>query len=211
MPLDPRFEQQLKNRYGVTELPPLVCFFDHAVEDKEASEASGRPRYRAMVYLEKKPRDGIGRDVFHRAMVETDKKEYAAAWQRYCEKKEVLANRAPPIMALPGMDVAAHAELQAMGLTNSELLANYEGDLGNLAKFKILAKKIMEISNDCLLQRRDDVPVAVQRSVHSQGSMPWTGEVYGVGKTGIIENFQTEKETGQKEENVIFKYEWNVA
>jgi len=210
-------ETQLKRAYSVDELPPLVSFFDKAIPDTESTEKSGRTRFKKAVYMEKINR--ADRSVFHRKMVELDKKQYPKEWARYTELLDVVENRAPSLMAIPGMDVASYEELKALGLTDCEKLVQYTGKLDDLLVFKGLAVKIMEISDGYLQDRRGvrekrvSLENDIQRSDHRAGRMPWTGSATGAGNTGTvrIESFGTKKETRPEkegDEEITFTYEF---
>lgn len=138
----------LKPAMGVTEKGPIVSFFDHAEPDKEATKTSGRPRFRDVTYVRFQTRDDVTRPVFCCKALQEHKDEHPREWAHYCERKKGIENRAPILWAIPGMTRAKFEELRAIGLNDCEKLADYEGDLEQLAPLQEVAIKIMEISDE---------------------------------------------------------------
>ena len=169
--MDEIIKRQIMASLGVPpNLRPLVRFFDHAVADTEATAKSGRPRFKEVTYIEKRPRNSDVRDVFHRAATPSDQREFAAEWEAYTEAKKALTTRAPALQFIPGMNVAAYEELMALELTDCAKLAAHEGDLENLEPFRRLAKKALELAHGNVPEERQDIPAGVLRPLHSEGS-----------------------------------------
>ena len=166
-------------------------------------------------------------------MTDVDKMEWPEEWARYQELKTVVANRNPPLKAIPGMDVASYEELKALKLFDCKLLAEYVGELWNLAPLRETAKRIMEVSNECAIQdeKREALQVGAGRPVHADMGTGGQGRASieshprhvgesprGVGEEDYAEKNNTEKgfqekgfkETSIKEsieEGVMFSYD----
>lgn len=232
--LPPDFLRKLKEENGVAEIPPAVSFFDYPMEDKALSEASGRPRFRAHTFIQKQTRGVIVPEIFHRRMEETDKEEFAEEWAIYQQKRDQVDNRAPSLMAMPGMDVASLEELKALDLTDCEKLAAYKGDLTGLEHFQKIAHQIMEISNGLkgtLHSGRNEIHNGVQRPVHGSGEVSGASGITPGTRTAFAGNANggsggnsysgpsagtgsgsARQEAAQKthKENVTFAYSWSV-
>lgn len=208
-----KVEQAIKESLGIDDgEQPIVRFFDYALKDDELSEASGRPRYRAHTFIEKISRDPAVRDVFHRRIEEQDKQEWPRQWEAYQQAKTVIANRSPALKFMPGMDVAVFEELRELGLTDCEKLANYEGNINGLERFREMAKKIMEISNESrdLREERQTVHAEVQRPVHSQGSVPGGYTSPGYIAPGTATSTQAAQEESKEKGYQTFSYSFQA-
>lgn len=210
--MDPRLEQQLKQSYGVTNLPPLVTFFDHAIEDPELTRQSGRPRFNDVTYIEKKPRGSNTGDVFHSLATDEHRLEFPKQWAAYMEKRGELANRAPSLKAMPGMTEAKYKELLALGLRDCEQLMNYEGNLDDLAPFRSIARKIMEISND-LREGRNAVGTEAGGQVHADSGLSGAIGIAGVFPMPIGyqvgQPVQAQSNEGRKVSNAPVTFEYS--
>lgn len=178
MPLPQELERQLKQAHGVSEIMPIVVFVDWALKDEELSKQCGRPRYKDCIFLEKHPRGTMVKDVFRRRMEEQDKRDYPKEWAEYQARKSEIANRAPPITAMPGMTRAVFEELRELGLTDCEKVAGYEGDLQEIEPFRRIAQQIMEISNvqsRAFREGRQEVREEVHRPLHGVDGGRWAG------------------------------------
>ena len=162
-------ERKIREAMGEASHKPWVSFFDKAVPDEKLTEETGRPRFRERIYIQKVPSapDLPVRDIFTRAMEEEDKAEFPEEWQAYLARKDAIANPAPPIQALPGMDVAAEAELQALSIRTCRDLVAYKGDLDVLEPLRNTAREIMRISDE-IRKERSGVRTATEhaRPVH---------------------------------------------
>ena len=156
-------EELIAKELGHDKSKPLIQFYDHAVRNNAKSEQCGRPRYDAKVYLRKVPTspDRVVRDVFSRKMTEQDKHEYPTEWAQYLERKGGADNHNPPVTILPGMTVAAQAELKELRIFNCKQLVACERDLDDLEPLREIARKVLAITDDVMSQ---PVPVAVQVS-----------------------------------------------
>jgi hypothetical protein len=132
MSLPAHLERELNEAHGVTNLGPKVAFVDWALKDEAASKQAGMPKYKDVVFIEKRPRDGIGRDVFRRALEENDKDEFPREWAEYQNRKQSLNTNAPKIGLLPGMTRARFEEFTELKITTCAELVAYKGDLQEL-------------------------------------------------------------------------------
>lgn len=194
-------EKQIRQAMGEKRHLPYVSFFDHAVEDKELTEKSGRPRFRSRVYIQKIPSapDLVQRDIFTRAMTEEDKQDWPEEWARYLEKKEAIDNLTPPITAIPGMGVAEKAELLALGIKNCREFVDYPKGLDELEPLRETAKKIMEVSRYVkdIREGRQGVRNAPDRQMHNPAG------VYRIRP-------ETEKEKDGEEESFSYTFQVRV-
>lgn len=171
-------DREIADAMGYKKNKPFVTFFDHALEDRELSEKSGRPRFKACVFIRKIPSapDLLVRDVFDRQMVEEDKKDWPEEWAAYCARRDEIRRGVPPVTAIPGMDVASIAELKALGVFNCEQFVNYPEPLDNMEGLRKLAKRILEVASEDR-KERDDVRASTGGQVHANGSSVRTGPV----------------------------------
>lgn len=191
---------------------PKVRFFEKAVPNKELTEKDGRPRYDVRVYIEKIPAvSNYAGDTFHAPINEDYKMEFPDEWQKFLKAREQVANRSPSLMAIPGMDVASYEELKALELWDCELLANHSGALGELERFRTIARKIMEISNETGTTQRQAVRSNPERPAHNHlsaatGTIGFAGRPESEAPTagrleaGTAGRIQAEEESYQKEE-----------
>lgn len=213
-----QIEQEIRNAvFGRDDYPPKVHFYDHPVPDEEATERSDRPRYKEVVYVVIKPThpDLAVKDFRSRAMVETDQRMYPQQWQKYLESKERIDARNPSIEAIPGMTVAAHAELKALGLFDCDQLAAHEGDLAPYNHLKLFAKKVMELSNEFkdLPEEREPVRVEEDRRQQQQGISDWPSTYYSNPQTiNQKESVQkgSQEKGHQENQEVTFNFEVTV-
>jgi len=199
--------------FGRDDYAPKVHFYDHPVPDAEATERSGRPRYKPAIYVVIKPThpDLAVKDYRSRAITEADKHEYPQQWQKYLDTKDRLARRIPSIEAIPGMSVSAHAELKALELFNCEQLAAHEGDIAPYNYLKSFAKRIMELSDEFkdIPEEREPVRVGADRRQQRQIAPDWAGSR---GSTQAYQEKGNQKE-GSQEENYqkgSFSYSFTV-
>ena len=159
-------EELIAKELGHDKSKPLIQFYDHAVRNNEKSEQYGRPRYDAKVYLRKVPTspDRVVRDVFSRKMTEQDKREYPDEWAHYLERKSGADNHNPLITILPGMTVAAQAELKELRIFNCRQLIACERNLDDLEPLREVARKVLAITDDVMNPPKQPVPVTVQVS-----------------------------------------------
>jgi len=158
--------------FGREDYRPLVSFYDHAVPDAEATEKSGRPRFRPVVYVRIKPTspDLSVRDVRARLATEKDRLEYAPEWARYLAQKDTSPNRRPPLSAIPGMTVDANAEFNALNLRNCADLAAYAGDVSPWEQLRETAQAIMRISDGLDTGGQQDVAASANGSKPGQAA-----------------------------------------
>ena len=140
-------EEQIAKELGHDRSKPHVQFYDHAVINKRLTEESGRNRYDAKVYIRKTPTapDLVVRNTFSRKMEEQDKKDFPVEWARYVERKSNQDNYNPFVRGIPGMTVAAAAELKDLGIVTCRDFAHYEGDLGDLEALREIAIEVLDI------------------------------------------------------------------
>lgn len=187
-------ERRIAEAMGEKKHKPFVSFFDHAVEDQELSKESGRPRFVERVYIQKIPSapDLARRDIFTRAMVESDKDEFPDEWAHYLDRKGSMDNLRPPIEAIPGMSLAQAAELKALGIDNCQQLVEYAEGLDELEPLRATAQQIMRIS-DALRKERDDIRTeGRQRPIQQGRGFPGA-------ERGRITPIRTQKEEGHEE------------
>ena len=132
--------------FGRDDHRPIVNFYDHAVPDEAATKKSGRPRYKAVVYVRMKPTapDLTVRDVRSRLAKDEDKAIFKPEWERYLAEK--AGDQSPKLDGIPGMTIVAKYEFEALNLKTVAALAAYEGDIAPYEHLRETAKKIMEVS-----------------------------------------------------------------
>jgi len=159
---------------------PWVSFFDHAIPDPQAPD-SGRPRFKEAVYIQKIPSapDLVKRDVFTRKATEEDKHEFPEAWKRYLQRKAQLDPTDAPIVGIPGMTVAAKAELEALDIRTCKQFVAHE-PLEGLEELREMAKRIIEVANDDHQAKRETVRVAEDRQVHDSPRRDYGGDEWNV-------------------------------
>jgi hypothetical protein len=203
-------EQKVRELMGEKNYKPYVSFFDHAAENAELTEASGRPRFVERVYIQKIPSapDIPVRDVFTRAKTKEDEREYPEEWAAYCERKEAVSNLRPPIAAIPGMDVASKAELLALNIRDCEAFVNHPEPLDELEPLRATAKRIMEISNG-IREGRQVVQDDTVRPIHHPAGVPGSGQAQGYAQKEGYYQETGHQEAGDEEES--FTYQFQVS
>lgn len=121
----------------------FVAIYENAVYDDEATQASGRPRYRNAPFIA--VREKGTKDFVSRPVNDTDKRRFPRAWKSWETRNG--ASAPVPLDLLPGMRPAALRELTEIGITHVEALASCEReDLGELDTFRQLARRLRSIS-----------------------------------------------------------------
>ncbi len=160
--------RKMAREMGLEATPKIFArFFDHAIEDKEASRQSDRKRFKHATYLELRNLAEVVQDVFHRKMIPQDKNDYPEQWAAYASSRGEISNRRPSLRAIPGMTEEAYEEFKWLKLWDCEKVMNYEGDLTNLEPFRKVAKQIMEISDEQVREERAMVRNEANGPVHS--------------------------------------------
>lgn len=119
-----------------------VAIYENAVYDDEATQASGRPRYRNAPFIA--VREKGSKDFVSRPVNEDDKHRFPRAWRSW--EARIGANKVLPLELLPGMRPAALRELRDIKVESIEALAAHEGELGELSDFRVLAKRLGSLS-----------------------------------------------------------------
>lgn len=119
-----------------------VSIFESADPDADASARDGRNRYKNVPYVAIRPKGE--RDFVSRPATDEDRRRFPRAWAAWEAAK---ANPPKPSVALlPGIRPAALRELEDVGITNIEQLAAYEGELGELDEYRVMARRFMTLS-----------------------------------------------------------------
>lgn len=119
-----------------------VAIYENAAPDPEATEASGRPRYRNAPFIAVKEKGT--KDFVSRPVNEDDKRRFPRAWQAWEARKNTAAPL--PLELLPGIRPAALRELREIGIQSVEALAECDRtDLGELDQFRVLARRLRSI------------------------------------------------------------------
>ena len=69
-------------------------------------------------------------------------------WAQYLEQKERERELRPHLQAIPGMTIGPGKELMDLGINDCHDLLAYEGDLGDLERFRELAKRIVALVDE---------------------------------------------------------------
>jgi len=164
MSVPARVIREWEEAHGVDRLGPIVNFYDHALP----IESTGRPRFKAAVFVQKKTRNDPTGSTFCREATEDDKREFPREWAAYCDARDQIEHRAPPLSAIATMSPVAFEELKALDINDCRQLAEYSGDLDVLNPMRETARRIMEIANEDrrIRERRETVPDQVGRPVH---------------------------------------------
>lgn len=153
--IDPKLIREWEKELGADRKGPIVTFYDHAVPANQSAhdlQSKGkwkgeRPRFKHAVFVEFRTRGDVTNSTSNQIAMDEDKEQFPREWEAYCERKKALENRAPSIKAIPGMDVVAFEELKALGLTDCQKLAEYEGDISPHNQLRVFASRIVEIAN----------------------------------------------------------------
>jgi len=175
MSIPRELEQQLKTAYGVTEKPPLVNFVDWALKDEVLTKETGRPRYRDLIFIEMRPRDG-SRDIFREIVTDEHKLQYPKEWAEYEKRKGALDVHSPKIGLIPGMTRAKFEELTDLGIVTCADLVEYPKSLDELDGLRAMAKKIMEACNEkdrSIREERTQVGAPLVGQLYSAASRRW--------------------------------------
>ena len=195
-----KIEQEFAKKLGpefVKSGKPHAYFFDSCVKDGEASEKSGRPRFKNAVYISKRKKGGTTQE-FHRAIEAGDKEAYPREWEHYLKVRDNLAK--PSIKLLPGIDEATKAEMNALGIYRLEQLVALDEDYFD--EWKQIARGILNATrNEKGSEGRQDL------SSHDQGQV--IGVLAGDNQPHAIrEGVDNES---QEQGEVTFNYEVKVA
>lgn len=178
-----RAEEEIRQAlFGKQDYRPLVKFYDHAVPDAAATEASGRPRFRQQLNVLIKPThpDLTVRDTVSRKAEEKHMAEFREEYEAYLKNKERTETEfRTPLQGVPGMTVVAFRELTELGIEDTLDLAEYEGDLGEIDYLREAAKKIMEVAravrasfeeSERIRKERETIRPVPSRSQYSGGA-----------------------------------------
>lgn len=115
-----------------------VAIYENAVYDDEATQLAGRPRYRNAPFIA--VREKGTKDFVSRPVNDDDKRRFPRAWKSW--EARIGGKAALPLELLPGMRPAPLRELRDLKIESIEALAAYDGDLGDLNEFRVLAKRL---------------------------------------------------------------------
>ena len=119
-----------------------VAIYENAVYDDEATQLSGRNRYRNTPFIA--VREKGTRDYVSRPVNAEDKRRFPRAWKAW----EARHGESAPLSLelLPGMRPAALRELRELKIENVTQLAESDADLGDLDAFRTLARRLRSLS-----------------------------------------------------------------
>lgn len=120
-----------------------VAIYENAAPDPDATEASGRPRYRNAPFIAVKEKGT--KDFVSRPVNDEDKRRFPRAWKAW----EARIDKNPPLALelLPGIRPAALRELREIGIHSIDALAECDReDLGDLDAFRVLARRLRTLS-----------------------------------------------------------------
>lgn len=121
-----------------------VAIYENAVYDDEATQLSGRPRYRNAPFIAVKEKGT--KDFVSRPVLDEDRRRFPRAWKAWEARNGASAGL--PLELLPGMRPAQLRELREInetgGITTVEALAAYEGELGELESFRVQARRLVK-------------------------------------------------------------------
>lgn len=119
--------------------PYSVAIFDGAEFDSDASERDGRSRYRATTMIAIRV---MGETDFTSVPITEDHKQrFPRAWAIYQREREKWANLIP-LSLMSGCTEADRLELEALGISDVDALAQSDQLPENLEPLRLLAKRI---------------------------------------------------------------------
>lgn len=119
--------------------PYSVAIYDGAEFDPEATERDGRQRFRNVPMIAIRI---LGEtDFTSQPLTDDHKRRFPRAWEIYQRKREAWATMLP-ISLLPGLTEADRLELEALGITDVDALAQSDTMPENLEPFRVMAKRI---------------------------------------------------------------------
>ena len=119
--------------------PYSVAIYDGAQHDPEASERDGRMRYRNVPMIAIRI---LGEtDFTSQPLTDEHKRRFPRAWDIYQKKREAWATMLP-VALLPGLTEAERLELEHLGITDIDALAQSDTLPENLEPLRLLARRI---------------------------------------------------------------------
>lgn len=118
----------------------LVCIYDHAIEDRAATEESGRPRFKNHPFIAVRAVDTP--DFASRPIRPEDYHRFPRAAANYEKRKAAGLSHA--LELLPGIGPAQILELEALKLYTMELLAASDDEIGDLEPFRAAARRFLK-------------------------------------------------------------------
>lgn len=119
--------------------PYSVAIYDGAQHDPEASERDGRMRYRSAPMIAIRI---LGEtDFTSQPLTDDHKRRFPRAWDIYSKRREQWANTLP-LTLLPGLSEADRLELEHLGITDIDALAQSAEMPENLEPLRLLARRV---------------------------------------------------------------------
>lgn len=118
----------------------VACIFDHAVKDNEATQASGRPRYKDHPYIAVRAVDE--NNYVARPLTDEDRLRFPRALAAY--EKRRAGGLTHALDLLPGIRPAQVLELEALKIESMEALAASDIPLDELEPFRAAARRILK-------------------------------------------------------------------
>jgi hypothetical protein len=119
--------------------PYSVAIYDGAEHDADATARDGRMRYRSVPMIAIRI---LGEtDFTSQPLTDEHKRRFPRAWDIYSKKREQWANTLP-LTLLPGLTEAERLELEHLGITDVDALAQSEPLPENLEPLRLLARRV---------------------------------------------------------------------
>jgi hypothetical protein len=117
----------------------LVSIYDGAIEDVEASERDGRKRYKVVTMVA--VRNFGEKDFAPHQLRDGEPAKFPRAWKAYEQRKSSPSWHR--LELLPGINAAHLCELAELGVRSIEALAEFDGDLFEVAALRERARVIL--------------------------------------------------------------------